>query len=206
MNPCNDPRRAVEKLKTEGTPFPPKAGTTLDLDAVEIVSSRLKLRPVSLEYTEKIFSELTPEITQYMMTQPSGRIEDTIAFIEKSAIGRTNETDLALVILKRETGEFLGMCGLHSQARSLEPHLGIWIKKGAHGSGYGREAVEALCTWAWSNLDYSALRYDVDRANVSSQRIAESLGGTVVEEEKTLRMDGGTLDSLIFHIPRPTNL
>ena len=202
MSSLPDPKKAVEAIKTVGQPFPPAPGRTLELDQVEVVSSRLKLRPVTRQYAERIFAEFTPDITRYMMTQPSGRIEDTRAFIDKAAVGRSNQTDLALVILQRETEEFLGMCGLHSQARSLEPHLGIWIKKKAHGSGYGREAVTALCNWAWQNLNYPVLRYDIDRANEASRRVVESLGGYIVGEERTPRLNIEPLDTVIYHIPR----
>ncbi|MFM1848915.1 MAG: hypothetical protein RL417_2389 [Pseudomonadota bacterium] len=200
------PQRAVEQLKNPGESFRLRPGHTLDLDTVVITSDRLTLRPVSRDYAERIFAEYTPEVTRYLMTEASGRIEDTYAFIEKAAAGRAKRTDFAAVILPRETGEFLGCCGIHSQARSVEPHLGIWIKKSAHGHGYGREAVSALCDWAWRTLDYPALRYDVDRANTASRKVVESLGGIVVAEEVAPRTNGGTLDSIIYRIPRPIGL
>ena len=41
----------------------------LDLNAVEIVTDRLTLRPVTAAFTELIFAEFTPEITKYMLPQ-----------------------------------------------------------------------------------------------------------------------------------------
>ena len=69
----------------------------------------------------------------------------------------------------------LGWGSIHSQARTVEPHLGIWIKKSAHGKGYGREAIEAVVQWAFHNTEIPALRYDFDRANISSQKLVEPL-------------------------------
>ena len=85
----------------------------------------------------------------------------------------------------------------------MEPHLGIWIKKSAHGKGYGREAIEAVVQWAFHNTEIPALRYDFDRANISSQKLVEPLGGVCVGEEHTPQTDGGMLDTLLYIIRKP---
>ncbi len=43
-----------------------------------------------------------------------------------------------MVILDRETGRFLGCAGLH-ELEAARPELGVWLKKSAHGNGFGRE-------------------------------------------------------------------
>lgn len=197
----DEPKPDAAKMKLPGPPFKVRPGQVLDLEGVAIQSARLILRPVSLDYAGDIFAEFTPDITRYLMTQASGKLEDTVAFIEKAVAGRRAGRDLAVVILSRAHGEFLGAGGIHSLARVQEPSLGIWLKKSAHGHGYGREAVGALCAWAGEHLDYRALNYDVDRANTPSRMIAESLGGTIVAEQRLPRTTGGFLDSLLYRIP-----
>jgi len=196
-------KEAVAALKAPGKPFPTKSGVALDLHEVVIEAARVVLRPLRPEDAQDIFREFTAEITRYLIHQPTGRIEDTRGFINRSVEGRAAGSDLAFLIADKSSGEFLGCGGIHSQARTVEPHLGIWIKKSAHGKGYGREAIEAVVQWAFHNTEIPALRYDFDRANISSQRLVESLGGVCVGEEHTPQTDGGMLDTLLYIIRKP---
>ena len=47
-------------------------------------------------------------------------------------------------------------------------------------------------------FDY--LIYPVDRANIPSRKIPESLGGIIFEEKKTKTMSGGVLDEVVYKI------
>ncbi len=80
--------------------------------------------------------------------------------------------------------------------------LGIWLKSGAHGNRYGREAINFLVQWTVENVDFDYLRYPVDRANIPSRKIAESLGGTVYEENRVETMSGGILDEVVYKITK----
>ena len=201
-------QKAVAALKAPGKPFPTSystnCGTPLDLSETVIEAARVVLRPLRPEDAPDIFREFTREVTRYLLHQPTGRIEDTLGFINRSQEGRAAGRDLGCLIADKSTGEFLGCCGIHSQARTVEPHIGIWIKKSAHGKGYGREAIEAVVQWTFQNTAVSAIRYDFDRANHSSQKLVESLGGICVGEERTPQTDGGMLDTLIYIIRKPS--
>ena len=61
---------------------------------------------------------------------------------------------------------------------------GIWLKKDAHGKRYGREAIRIVSNRAVDNLDFDYLVYPVDRDNIPSRKIPESMGGLVFEEKK----------------------
>jgi len=110
--------------------------------------------------------------------------------------------NLQFAILSKSTGEFLGCCGLHGEGKVRTPELGIWIKKSAHGSGYGREAVHLLVNWSWNNIDLDYFTYPVDRKNVASSKIPESLGGEVVEALKVETPTGKILDEVVYKINR----
>jgi len=105
------------------------------------------------------------------------------------------------VVLKRNTEEFLGCCGLHGKGKPTTPELGVWLKTAAHSRGYGKEAVTALKHWTDAHIRCDYLIYPADRANTPSRRIPESLGGQVVREETAPTLAGGTLDLLVYHIP-----
>lgn len=171
----------------------------MDLLKVIIESERLRLVPTSEKYAEEIFKEFTPEITEFMYPKSPKRIEETLAFIRSSIEKMNEDEELQVVILDKKTGEFIGHGGLKG-LKSAAPEPGIWIKKGAFGHKYGREAVRALKEWAEHNLRYKYLVYPVAKKNIPSRKIAESLGGVVEREMKKTNMSGNILDMVEYRI------
>jgi [ribosomal protein S5]-alanine N-acetyltransferase len=171
----------------------------MDLRAVVIETERLRLVPMAMEYAELIFREFKDEITRYMYPETPKRIEDTREWITK-ALGQINRgTDFPVAVLKKTGGEFLGGAGLH-RLDTDRPELGIWIKKSAHGNGYGKEAVFGLKAWADGHIGYEYLVYPVERDNPASRRIPEALGGSISREYVTLSEGGREQDLLEYRI------
>jgi [ribosomal protein S5]-alanine N-acetyltransferase len=171
----------------------------LSLQDVVIESDRLKIIPTSEKYAEEIFKEFTEEITTFMHPAPPKAIEETFEFIKTSIEKIKKGEELPVVILNKTTSEFLGHGGIHKLNTDII-EFGIWIKKGAHGHKYGREAVTALANWAKKNLRYKYIKYPVDRRNVPSRKIAESLGGVIEAEYKEKNMSGRILDKVEYRI------
>ena len=167
--------------------------------SVTIETQNLLLRSITPDHTEEIFREFTPEITTYMFPKSPEKIEETAAFVESAMKGNEEGRDLQIVILKKSTGEYLGKGGVH-HIDTKTPELGIWIKKSAHGNGYGKEAVTALKEWTDEHLEYEYLLYPVDEANHASRRIPESLGGKVFREYDKENMGGRMLHLLEYRI------
>ncbi|MGI8735291.1 MAG: GNAT family N-acetyltransferase [Pyrinomonadaceae bacterium] len=167
----------------------------------EIEGLRLLLKPMVSEYADEIFKEFTPEITTYMFPRSPSHISETEQFVADACKQREAGTDLGFVILDKEDGEFLGVCGLHGTRNAREPELGIWLKKAAHKKGLGREAISVLKAWCEQTLSIDGFVYPVDRRNQPSRKIAEALGGKVAAEKKVVNMSGGELDELIYLIP-----
>jgi [ribosomal protein S5]-alanine N-acetyltransferase len=176
-------------------------GVTLNLNEVEIKTERLTLRPVTSDYAGIIFKEFTPEITRYMVPPSPKEINETLAFINETTALRKKNLELVVVILGKESEEFLGIAGLHARNNPKEPEFGIWLKKGAHGSRFGKEAIHGLYQWAKENLAVDAFIYPVDKANIQSKKIPESLGGVIIKEVMAPTMSGGMLDEVIYRIP-----
>lgn len=170
-----------------------------DLDRLTLESDRLVLKTIDFSYTEVIFQEFTAEIAAYMYPKPAQTIDETQRFIRDSIRHWQNGIDLTLVILRKETLEFLGVCALH-RVHTETPEIGIWTKKAAHGHGYGREAVHCLKDWADEHLEYQYLSYPVVKQNISSRKIPESLGGRVVREFQQMNLSGKLLDEVEYRI------
>ena len=176
--------------------------TYIDLMSLRIETDRIVLSPIHESYGAEIFREFTPEITRYMVPEPAKKPEDVLAFIAASIEGMHACREVVLVITTKEGKEFLGCCGLHGRGNPRAPELGIWTKKGAHGNRYGREAITALVSWAVGGIDFDYLVYPVDRANIASRRIPESLGGTIFEEKSVTTASGRRLNEVVYGIPR----
>ncbi len=176
----------------------------INLD-VKITTKHLLLVPVSLDYAEEIFREFTPEITTFIYPKPATKIEDSINFITTAIQERQAGTDLNVAILSNQTGEYLGGAGLH-KIHTDTPELGIWIKKTAHGSGYGKEAIFALKEWADQNLTYKYLTYPVAKENIPSRHIPEALGGIIAKEYDKTNLSGNTHFMLEYHIYPPQEI
>lgn len=90
------------------------------------------------------------------------------------------------------------MVGIHN-LDTLTPEFGIWLKNTAHSHGFGREAVQGVYD-TYCKL-YSKFIYMVDERNISSRKIAESLGGIVNGEMQILKgMGGNELHILTYEI------
>ncbi len=174
----------------------------IDLLSVEIKSERLRLVPIDFKYDQDIFREFTSDITRYMFPKPAEDISETRAFIQESIDGMKAGNNLQMGIVDKESGEFLGCCGLHGQANPRIPEFGIWLKQSAHGFGYGKEAIHMLYGWATQNLQAEYYIYPVDRNNIASRKIPESLGGVIINEYVDQGLAGNRLDNVVYKVPK----
>ncbi|MBP9719190.1 MAG: GNAT family N-acetyltransferase [Candidatus Levybacteria bacterium] len=170
-----------------------------DLTKEIIFTDRLKLVALSEEYAADIFENFSEEITTFMNPRSPKKIEEVLEYIHTQIPKMERGEELPVIILDLETGEFLGGGGAH-QLNTSTPELGIWIKKSAHGKKYGREAVTALKLWIDEHVPYTYIKYPVDKKNISSRKIAESLGGVVEDEYKKTNMSGNVLDEVEYRI------
>ena len=174
----------------------------IDLSKILIQTDRLTLQPIDVQFSEPVFHSFTPAVTKFMVPESSAKIEETNAFILASMENMHRGEELVCAILRRPSHEFLGVCGLHGRKTPATPELGIWIKEGAHGGHLGREAVQGLADWASRELALDYFIYPVDRHNVPSRKIAESLGGEVYKELLVSRSGGREpLDEVVYRIP-----
>ena len=171
----------------------------MDLTKIEIVRDNIKLRPISLDDKEDIYREFTEEIVKYMLPSVPKDIDETIDFIESSIATMEAGLNIQLCIVDKETDEFLGCIGLHRIDKDI-PELGIWLKKGAHGKKIGRKSVKMLYEFACQNFTHQYYKYPVDKSNIPSRKIPESLGGIVYSYEAHERAVGEPLDVVVYHI------
>lgn len=166
---------------------------------IEIPTERLLLKSISFDYLQEIFENCNSDIIDYLSFDAPTKINQTAEFIAHCLTCNQKGVELQLVILDKETKEFLGCCGLHNLDTKF-PDFGIWLKKGVHRKAFGKETIISLKNWAEQNLDLEYLRYRVEKRNIPSRKIAESLGGKFVEESFLKTPKGRELEFLEYHI------
>jgi RimJ/RimL family protein N-acetyltransferase len=82
------------------------------------------------------------------------------------------------VIARRETGEFVGDCGLTPQEveGTVDVEVGYHVRADLQGSGYATEAAAACRDHARDALGVKRLIAIIHPDNVPSQRVAEKIG------------------------------
>jgi len=168
--------------------------------SVTITGERVRLVPISEQYSATIFNEFTDEITRFMVPATPTHIDQIHEFIRTSKNNMDNNSDLIFAILDSNSDEFLGVCGLHGKRSPNEPILGIWLKKKAHGNRYGQEAIKFLSEWAKNNLIFNYMVYPCDKDNIPSRKIAENLNGTIFRSGKVRSMSGRILNEIAYKI------
>lgn len=147
----------------------------VDLRSTKLASSRILLTAFRAEDAEEIFAAVTPAVTRFMSFEPSPSLEAFAEIWQQWLSQMAAGTAAFLVVRGKETGELLGVAGLHGIGAE-EPEAGIWIRETAHGCGYGREATVTIIAWASISFGARSFLWPVAELNGPSRRLAEALG------------------------------
>lgn len=156
---------------------------------------RISLHPFTPADAAEAFACINERLSRYTAWDPPHSRDAFRQIWEEWLIAARAGTDLHFVARLIETGEFLGLLGLH-RLTGNRPEIGIWIRTEAQGRGYGHEMVTALVRRASNRYSPAHFRYPVALENRPSRRIAERLGGTIVGRYRTQKYDG-----VIYAIP-----
>ena len=87
-------------------------------------------------------------------------------------------------VVRKETGEFIGDCGLTLQNIDGEtlPEIGYHIHRKYWRRGYAKEAAKAVRDWAFLHTEYHALYACMKYTNEASRRTAMAIGMKKVKE------------------------
>lgn len=166
---------------------------------IQLESTRLSIRPFSVEDADATFACITPSLTRYMAWEPPASRGAFDAVWQSWIPTIEDGSDYVFVVRQRIGGDFLGLVGLH-HARTRTPELGIWIREDRHGMGLGRESVTLVAQWATRNVSCESFTYPVAEENRRSRLIAESLGGVVVGSRVTPKYR-----SVVYSIPHQSD-
>lgn len=148
-------------------------------------TQRLYLREMTPEDAEVAYIlNLDPEVLRYTGDDPFESIEEAKTFLENYASYRTYGFGRWGMILK-ETGEYLGWCGLKYTPELDEFDIGYRLMKQFWGKGYATEAAEACLEFGFTQFNMKTIVGRAIPANVASVRVLEKIGLTFLENRFT---------------------
>lgn len=146
-------------------------------------TQRLLLRQYTLEDFEAIYEILSDAETMQHYEKPYDEkttrywIQWNIQNYQKYGFG-------AWAVILKETGAFIGDCGLTIQniEGQLLPEIGYHFHKKHWRKGYGSEAARAVRDWAFRNTEYDCLYSYMKYTNAGSYGVATANGMRKIKE------------------------
>jgi RimJ/RimL family protein N-acetyltransferase len=146
-------------------------------------TERLAFREMTVDDVELMADLLgDPEVMAFY-AHPKDRAEALDWIRWNQRLYRERGFGLWLIEL-RETGAFVGDCGLTPQEvdGTTEIEVGYHVRRSLQGRGYATEAAAAARTYARDVLRLDRLVAIIHPANVASQRVAEKIGLALEKE------------------------
>lgn len=142
-----------------------------------LCTERLNLRKMNkndVQNLMQIFSD--PEAMKYY---PSTKDEnETIKWIDWTLRNYTSYGPGLWIVEEKDTGEFLGQCGIVLQKVSgvVEMEIGYLFARRVWGNGYATEAALACKKYGFEELGLTRMVSLIDVNNVPSIKVAERIG------------------------------
>lgn len=93
-----------------------------------------------------------------------------------------NGSVYAFCIEHKDSGHFLGGCGISRIDEHPVVNLGYWIRRSALGNGVATEATAGLAQFAFEHLEILRVEVVMSTRNEASRRVAEKSGATYEAE------------------------
>ena len=135
-----------------------------------------RLQPDDLDDLFALYSD--PEVRRYF---PEGTLtrEETKEELDWFVAGDPDHPELGLwATILKETGEFIGRCGLLPWTINGRPEVEVayMISRARWGKGYGTEAARGVLAYGFQALGLTRLICLIDHDNEASKRVAENIG------------------------------
>lgn len=152
----------------------------------ELVTARLRLRrfePKDVDGLHACFGD--PDAMRFWTFPASATTKETARWVKILAKTSSPYTTLAWAVADRRSDHCIGMVIYHHrEARNHRLEIGYFLTKARRGLGLMDEALQAVITHCFEQLDVHRVEAMVHPDNISSIRLLERLG---------FRLEGGPL-------------
>jgi len=163
-------------------------------------TDRLLLRELNPDDAGDLYQlNLDPDVIKYTGDDAFKTVEAAAAFLKayddylKNGYGRW-------AMIEKETGAFIGWCGLKFHADANETDIGFRLFKQYWNKGFATEAASACLDYGFKTLYIKSIIGRAMADNTASIRVLEKIGLTF---EKPFEFHGGP--GVIYRIEKPQN-
>lgn len=147
-------------------------------------TERLILRPLDEADAREIFAMRSDADVMRFIREPQKNIRESIDWINLvSSRWRTEQTGFCALI-ERQTGAFVGWCGVWRLDETDETEIGYAVAKNYWGKGFAAEAARRFLKYAFAELDAERVVAVARPENVASLRVMEKIGMSFVRKGK----------------------
>ncbi len=130
-----------------------------------------------------------PESAKYMLWKVTTSESDARVRIQKTI--EFQQSHDTYVVYERASGNPIGFAGIEKVAPAIYGETGICLGPDYVGKGFGRQILRALVLYCKENFGATEFLYSTREENEASNRLAVSLGFTLIASEpKTDSRDG----------------
>ena len=148
----------------------------------QLETKRLILRPMLESDFEALLLIFTDPKVMAAFDHPPFTREQMGHWLKRN-LNHQNEFGYGLFsVLLKETGELIGDCGLEMMEDMGAAELGYDFRSDFWNQGFATEAATAVKDYAFNTLRLPQLISLIRLGNLSSRRVAEKVGMTVLEE------------------------
>lgn len=163
-----------------------------------ITTPRLVLREFAMEDAPVLYElNSDPEVMKYTGDPPFASVEEAEEFIR----GYDHYRDYGYgrwSVLLRETGEFIGWCGLKFNELG-QVDIGFRFFRKDWGKGYATESARATLAYGFDELNLEEIIGRAANANTASIRVLEKLGMEYWKQDTCKSIE----DSAYYRMKRP---
>ena len=136
--------------------------------------------PEDLDDALSLFSN--PKVVKYLCAKGFYTDEEIIARIYNEMDNQNENGIQYWPLYLKETGEFIGCCGLHMAEKKSAREIGFDLKEEFWHNGLASEAARRVIVYAFDYLHIKELHARVHPENTSSLKLVRSLGFEHVDE------------------------
>jgi RimJ/RimL family protein N-acetyltransferase len=166
-----------------------------------IEAERIRLRPIEESDVEELYSIFSdPKVMRYWSRTPLESVDEALALLHEIQKSNQQRSILKWGVALKPTNNLVGTVTLFNLDLAQDrAEIGYAQAQAYWGHGYIHEALQALLTYAFEEMQLRRLEADVDPRNVASIKTLVRLG---FEREGYLRerwhVGGETQDALFY--------
>jgi [ribosomal protein S5]-alanine N-acetyltransferase len=151
----------------------------VDTDTFPVLETeRLALRKITKDDANSILKYLSnEEVMKYYGLEPFKSINDALDEISWYESIQSSKSGIRWGITLKEQGVVIGSCGFHNMVSNhFRTEIGFELSKEQWGKGIAFEAVEAIISYGFQQMNFQRIEALIEPPNLSSQKLVEKLG------------------------------